>query len=560
MHRWWMMGLWLGLALGVCAADHGRDGPAEAPAVAEERGLAAMQAVAGTLEAAIREVDELSAELAESTSEERGREIKARMEAERERVEQLRGSLREMLAGAENAAFDEHGAEKSTLQDQVTELLEPLIGALREPTARMRESETTRQALELWSERRRAATLVVGRIDALLARQPGEPLKRELESARRIWAGRQTEAAGQVEVLRLQVEDLESGAPTVWESISRLFSDFWKTRGLNVVLAFGMALLGFVAVRRTYRWLRRINPLRGKDKGGVMGRASDVVALVLALLTAVFAVLLVFYLRGDWLLLTLAAVLLVGAAWAGKTALPPYIDQIRMLLNLGAVREGERVVHLGLPWRVRSLGFYTIFENPELEGGELRMPLRRVMDMISRVQDPHEPWFPTRKDDWVLLDDDSFGKILRQTPEQVVLLKLGGSLKTYPAAAFLGMMPENLSRGFRVQSRFGIDYRHQPIATGEVLEVIGEALTRTLGTEFGGQALHSVKVEFQAAGESSLDLAVLVDCKGELAPRYRFISRRIQAICVDVCTERGWGIPFKQITLHQAPPAENSTE
>jgi hypothetical protein len=553
------MGCWLVLALAVCAADAGRDSQAGDP-VADERSLAAMQAVAGTLSAAIREVDELSAELAESTSEERGREIKARMDAERERIEQLRGSLREMFAGAENAAFDEHGAEKSTLQDQVSDLLEPLIGALRETTSRMREAETTRQALDLWSERRKAATLVVSRIDALLARQPGEPLAGELEAARRIWAGRQTEAAGQVEVLRLQVEDLESGAPTVWESISGIFSDFWKTRGLNVVLAIGTALLGFVAVRRTYRWLRRVNPLRGKGKGGVMGRASDVVAMALAVLTAVVAVLLVFYLRGDWLLLTLAAVLLVGAAWAGKTALPPYIDQIRMLLNLGAVREGERVIHLGLPWRVRSLGFYTVFENPELEGGELRMPLRVVMGMISRVQDPHEPWFPSRKDDWVLLDDGTYGKIIRQTPEQVVLLKLGGSLKTYPAAEFLGMMPENLSRGFRVQSRFGIDYRHQSIATGEVLETLRKALTRTLGTEFGGEAVHSVKVEFESAGESSLDLAVLVDCTGELASRYRFIGRRIQGICVDVCTERGWGIPFKQITLHQAPRPEPSAE
>jgi hypothetical protein len=553
------MGCWLVLALAVCAADAGRDSQAGDP-VADERSLAAMQAVAGTLSAAIREVDELSAELAESTSEERGREIKARMDAERERIEQLRGSLREMFAGAENAAFDEHGAEKSTLQDQVSDLLEPLIGALRETTSRMREAETTRQALDLWSERRKAATLVVSRIDALLARQPGEPLAGELEAARRIWAGRQTEAAGQVEVLRLQVEDLESGAPTVWESISGIFSDFWKTRGLNVVLAISTALLGFVAVRRTYRWLRRVNPLRGKGKGGVMGRASDVVAMALAVLTAVVAVLLVFYLRGDWLLLTLAAVLLVGAAWAGKTALPPYIDQIRMLLNLGAVREGERVIHLGLPWRVRSLGFYTVFENPELEGGELRMPLRVVMGMISRVQDPHEPWFPSRKDDWVLLDDGTYGKIIRQTPEQVVLLKLGGSLKTYPAAEFLGMMPENLSRGFRVQSRFGIDYRHQSIATGEVLETLRKALTRTLGTEFGGEAVHSVKVEFESAGESSLDLAVLVDCTGELASRYRFIGRRIQGICVDVCTERGWGIPFKQITLHQAPRPEPSAE
>ena len=545
------------MALSGMAADSGPDVPvdgvAESAPAADERSLAAMRAVAGTLGAAIREVDALAAELAVTGSEERGREIRARMEAERARVEQLRGSLRDMLAGAENAVFEERDAEKRSLHDQFSELLEPLIGALREPTARMRETEATRQALDLWTQRAKSAALVVRRIDALLARQPGEPLTSEMQTARRIWAGRQTEATGQVEVLRMQVEDLESGAPSVWETLSGVFSEFWKTRGLNLILAIGSALLGFVAVRRSYLWLRRVNPLRRNGKGGVLGRASDVVAMALAVLTAILAVLLVFYLRGDWLLLTLAAVLIFGAVWAGKTALPPYIDQIRMLLNLGAVREGERVIHLGLPWRVRSLGFYTVFENPELEGGELRIPLREVMGMISRAQDPHEPWFPTRKDDWVLLEDGAYGKIIRQTPEQVVLLKLGGSLKTYPAAAFLQMMPENLSRGFRVQSHFGIDYRHQSIATGEVLETFHEAITRALNEELGRDALRSVNVEFHSAGESSLNLAVLVDCDGELASRYRFIERRIQAICVDVCTAHGWSVPFKQITIHQAP-------
>ena len=49
-----------------------------------------------------------------------------------------------------------------------------------------------------------------------------------------------------------------------------------------------------------------------------------------------------------------------------------------------------------------------------------------------------------------------------------------------------------------------------------------------------------------------MDFAVLADFDGSLAPRYRFLRRMIQRVCVDVCTEYGWEIPFTQITVHQA--------
>jgi hypothetical protein len=65
--------------------------------------------------------------------------------------------------------------------------------------------------------------------------------------------------------------------------------------------------------------------------------------------------------------------------------------------------------------------------------------------------------------------------------------------------------------------------------------------------------VRSIKVEFQSAGTSSLDYVVLADFDGSLGSRYNFIKRRIQSICVDVCNDNGWVIPFTQITVHQAP-------
>jgi hypothetical protein len=38
--------------------------------------------------------------------------------------------------------------------------------------------------------------------------------------------------------------------------------------------------------------------------------------------------------------------------------LPSFIREVMLLLNIGAVREGERVVYNGIPWLVKTLNLY----------------------------------------------------------------------------------------------------------------------------------------------------------------------------------------------------------
>ena len=224
-----------------------------------------------------------------------------------------------------------------------------------------------------------------------------------------------------------------------------------------------------------------------------------------------------------------------------------------MILNLGSVREGERVIYEGLPWKVSRLGFYTTFTNPNLQGGRLRIPIRDVMSMISRPVEGKDVWFPSEVDDWLVLSDETFGKSIIQTPDQVVILQLGGSMKTYPTADFLTLVPENLSHGFRLSITFGIDYMHQGESTTTVPGIFKNALTKELISGYGRDAVRSINVEFASAGASSLDYKVLADFDGSVAHRYNALQRKIQSVCVDVCNEHNWVIPFAQITVHRAP-------
>jgi len=247
-----------------------------------------------------------------------------------------------------------------------------------------------------------------------------------------------------------------------------------------------------------------------------------------------------------------AVLMLVGIGWASKQAIPPYLEQMKLILNLGSVRQGERMVYDGIPWRVDRLAFYCEFHNPRLEGGSLRLPVQEVLSLHSRELGSKEPWFPTEEDDWVILGDQTYGKIVQQTPEQVVVLRLGGSRKMYPTASFLDEHPENLSHGFRISTAFGIDYDLQAISTTEVPEKFRNRIEEELCKKIDQENVRSVKVEFSSAGASSLDYEINADFSGEVASRVNVLRRMIQRVCVDVCNEQGWGIPFTQITVHQA--------
>jgi hypothetical protein len=308
-----------------------------------------------------------------------------------------------------------------------------------------------------------------------------------------------------------------------------------------------------LAFHRLYGWVQTTGWFQRKRRRFSL-RLFDVIYKAFTITGAVFIFLLVLYLFKDWVLLTLALLFLLGIAWTSKQTLPRFVREVTLLLNLGAVREGERVIYNGIPWLVRSLNFYTRLVNPELEGGDIRLPLRDFHDLRSRSFEANEPWFPTRLNDWVLIDDQTLGKVVLQTPEIVRLVLLGGSRKTFSTSDFLAQSPQVLSTGFRMVVTFGIDYQHQAVITGEIPALIEAALQDALEDEGYTKHLANLAVEFAEAGASSLDLQVLADFSGTAAPQYFLLRRVIQRICVDACNANAWVIPFTQLTLHVASP------
>lgn len=519
-----------------------------APEKIDEGTLSMLRALSETLKGKRADLEAVRGELDTARDLEEQEQLRdeiARREAE---IRQLDNDFEALATGLDLEKFRADLHAPMDLREEAEALLRPLLEELKEATAAPRQIEQLRQDITRLKERKDLADRAIERIGVLIGENEDASLASVLEAASEHWKKERRQLTNQLTITEYQLDRLLENRRSLLESSSDFASTFFRTRGLNILLALLAFIAVFVAFRVTYYAIGRAR--RGRART-FYSRLTRVLFFFTAFFAATMAVLLVLYAEGDWVLLGLTLIFLAGLAWAGRMAAPRYVEQVRMLLNLGSVRENERVVIDGVPYRVASLNLYTTFVNPMLTGGRIRRSLNSLMDVQSRPAKQDEVWFPCREGDWVLLGDGARGKVAYQGPEFVQLELKGGATVTYTTADFLGQTPKNQSHDFRINETFGIDYEHQAICTTEVPKKMHAALLERLTAQIGADNIRKIKVEFKAAGASSLDYSALCDFAGAVASEADVLQRAIQRILVDVCNEEGWVIPFTQVTVHQ---------
>ena len=519
--------------------------------------LASIRALRSTIDAVTSERDDKQADLLKASTVAEKESIGSEIADLNKKLANLEIELESVATGVDVSELDEQFDDQIAFKDEVQEFFRPLIKEAKRLTAKPRELEALRGEIAFNKKRHDMAVRAKTQLKELIADTQDSEIKGVLEKMETRWTKREEEYMNELITAQYQLDDRVASEESLWDSLSSGVATFFRTKGKNMAIALASMALTFFLLRFIHRGIERFSPFR-KRGNNFAGRLFDVIYFGLAALLTVCAGLAAFYALGDWMLLGFSLIIIASLAWASKNTIPRLSDQIKLMLNLGPVRENERIVIDGIPWQVRKLTIYSRLTNPALEGGELRLPLRDLIPLSSRPFGPKEPFFPCEKGHWLLLADGTFGKVIRQTPEWVQLVLLGSSVKTFPIADFLGQAPQNLSLGFRVQQTFGVDYSHQAIATAEIPSILEEKITFGLSQLLGAEKVVNISVEFANASASSLDMAVIADFSGEAAAKFNQVNRAIQRICVDACNEYGWIIPFTQITMHQAAAPLNT--
>lgn len=528
--------------------------PAPAPQTQLQQTRQQLQDIQKSIQDKRTLVEQMRKELKKETDEGERRELEWRIEREETDVGNMRQSFEDLaLGGVDLSVFDpQRQDEPFNWQQELQQILKPVFQELKELTEKPRQIERLKIRLSTLDNQQRIAQKALGNVERLDDDSLDKATRQRLQNVRQSWVQRANDIQREREISQLQLNVLLAEGETIPQQIGHAVNEFFTGRGLHLALSVAAFFVTWFLMKGLYVLYNRLSWKRGTTTTG--RRMVEYGYQALTIVISILAALLVLYLAGDTLLLVLALILLLFMALGLRNYLPRFVEEAKLLLNLGAVRERERVVYDGLPWMVRSLGVYSRLFNPALEG-LLRLPLSEMLKLVSRPYREDEPWFPTQTGDWVAMADGTVGQVVGQTPE-IVQIRTRGSIRTYTATNFLAAEPRNLSQGFGIAVTFGIDYQHQTISTGEVPKILHQSIERGLQQTELGQHVENILVDFQEAGASSLNYLIYLTMKGAAAESYFLLSRLVQRICVDTCNEHGWVIPFNQVTVHAGPGFE----
>ncbi|MEM7568797.1 MAG: hypothetical protein AAF337_03280 [Pseudomonadota bacterium] len=495
------------------------------------------------------ELTALRKELATTQDESLSLELTEDIALKRAELQQVSARVEELATGVENGDFDLTTQQEFDLQTELQQLIEPFISIMKAATEEARTIERLRRMEQAARDQKDVADKAVKGLEALLEDAKDASSKARLEALLTEWKNKARSSGDLAVSTQRQLEIKLSEQTDVTESSGAAIREFLSTRGRNLLYGFAAFAIVFGGMRLLGRAIGA-TALKGKRRNFTQ-RLLQLIFAVLTIVLSYVAMLAVFNSLNEWLLFGLGILLLLAGIWLVLKTLPSLIEQTTLLLNLGAVQEGERIMFDGVPFLVQKLDFFTDLVNPKLRGGHFTVPVSELSGFHSRPVAKDEVWFPCAEGDVVILEDERWGRITFQSPEAVIMEDDGGSDITFETAAFLGLSPRNLSRGYRTETEFGVDYKHQAIATTDIPKIMAADVRADIEKMFGTEHVRNVAVEFIKAGDFSLIYEVEADMTGAAAWQWEEVKFALARFATDSCTKNGWTIPFPHISLNK---------
>jgi len=538
-------------------AEQAPEPTTSATSAAIDENWAQFQNLLGVIDSTRRTLMERQSEYKNAVTDKERARITEEVEQVSLDLQQLQLALEMMLTGgADISLFRAKNEEgKVDWRAQLESVFEPILVEMRRLTERPRKIDRLRNELAFFQERLDVAEAALLSISTYRENAPTEQLKKDFAAIEEPWRRKRDDLKNRLTLTKFELKETLEPSRVPGRDPTEVLKDLLGGHFLNLALALATMAVVYGFLKFLAGVYHRVVMRRAQTRKVFIARIGNLLFYFFTGLIVLLSGMGVFYLRGDWVLLALVVILLVGAAWALQRSLPRFVTEMKIMLNLGPVREGERLVYNGLPWRVNALTFSATLQNPLLEEGLLQVPVRELVGFQSRHFSENEPWFPSRVGDYVTFDDKTYGKVIAQSPESVQV-QVSHAVQTFTALAYLEKSPRNLSlEGFNIMMTFGLDYQHQAQITSEIPEIMEQHLRQGLLKSEVGSALTELRVEFELANASSLDLAIIATFTGAAADKYVQAQRLIQRLAVDACNTHGWVIPFNQIVVHTAQSA-----
>ncbi|PVV10978.1 MAG: hypothetical protein B6D82_12035, partial [gamma proteobacterium symbiont of Ctena orbiculata] len=254
------------------------------------------------------------------------------------------------LRSKEEAQFD--------LKEELFALIKPAIDEMKDMTSKVRLKSELKEKIAYYGERLDTLDSALQNVDLLRQKSDSERLKSALDGLAERWRKNQAFMASEHQAARLQLDELMAAEVSLTDASQDYLKQFFQRRGLYLIEALLVVLAVILISRMSNKAMRRLLPGFKKRHRSFRIRLLELVHRILTTLLIIIGPMVVFYVVEDWVLFSLGILLLLGFGWGLRHALPRYWHQIQLFLNIGSVREGERIYMDGLPWRVEQINVF----------------------------------------------------------------------------------------------------------------------------------------------------------------------------------------------------------
>ncbi len=456
-----------------------------------------------------------------------------------------------VLGGIDLTLFQEPKEEETPTnanynwQQEVLQILQPFFAQMQ----RMTEKARTRD--QLIEDRRElikkidTANIGLTTLQGIDKTKLSEFAVKQITKLDDEWIDKLKSLEHQKNIVDLKLEDLTDNRSFFTKFTDNLWS-FIKNEGLAIVAAVVFASLFYYIFSRFILLLTRYIQ---QDKKRVTNFKWRFVLLIfqavnVAFTLAIFMVIL--HTSGNIMLFGIVGLILLMLAISFRAKIPAYLNRLRVFLNLGQAREGERIIYNDIPWEISKINLSTVYlTNPLLDNGELRVTIDLIDKLYSRDTKTDELWFPSRKGDILLLPDKRIVKVVRQTPESIYLSHDGATI-VMGTAEFYKLKFSNLSRGYSLTLNFTIE----DTAENRVLfETVETNITEGIKDEMHAAdesllaSIKSISLSTrQLISANATSYQVIVEMTSNSATKYLVAKSALNRAVINEARSKNWAI------------------
>jgi len=522
---------------------------------AQQQMVKSLLSLSETLISRKQQLTDLDKELAQAKKDADKLPLQSQIDGLSAEIIQVEQEIDLVVLGLQSRQYKKDGVEQEPvdIRQEIAQVFEPIILSLERATEPARRMEELRQLSGQAETRIAIAQTTLDSINGFRDAEANYPadVKERLDNHHELWQNRLQEAKDLDVALAEQLAATRRAQGNSLKQFSQDFGSFILNRGASLLMALGLGI-GFILICQAIR--SGASYVYRRFHKGVLSapmRIFSMAMTILGIIGGFIIAITIFNIRQDWLMLAMSLLMALAISWTFVRSLPALAEQTRVLMNLGAVREGERTLIEGLPYKIERLSLYSKLINPALKGGELVYPVRELIGMHSRPITEGEAWFPTQVGDWIVRDAKHY-QVMNQTPEHVILKRPGGAEDFVPTREFMDTLFETITDGYRATYTFGLAYKHLDEAREIIPDKVNASVRSYIADKLGAEALVNVDTRFVTLDDSALTFDVLADLGPGYGGEWKRMQKYLNRAVVNVCLENKWDIPFPQLVVHNA--------